>query len=447
MVRHPLIYEINTWPWLAELGDDVHLASVPARVWDSIADAGFDAVWLMGVWQRSPASAAVALANPELTAEFDAALPDWTPEDVVGSAYSIRDYVVDAHLGGRAGLAAARTALRQRGIALILDFVPNHVALDHWWTSAHPGFFVGGTPDELASDPDSFVDIDGVVLANGRDPYFPAWADTLQLNAFDATYRDAAIATLLDIADQCDGVRCDMAMLMCNNIFASTWGSRVGEAPDVDFWPLVIDAVRQTHPAFIFIAESYWDTEDVLQRQGFDLCYDKTLYDRVVAADADGIRAHLGADPGFQAGLLRFIENHDEPRAAAVFAREQAEATALVALTQPGARLFHHGQLEGHTVRVPVFLARTPPEDHDDTLAGIYHELLEMLRDSAFRSGTWALCETSTDVVAWCWAGERRWVIAVNLSDDSITETVWTPWGGDVVMSLGPWEGRASRVD
>jgi hypothetical protein len=141
-ITHPFIYEINTWPWLAAISKDrgaaIDLGSVPDRYWDEIADLGFDGVWLMGVWQRSPAGVAIALSNDGLRASFESALPDWQAEDVVGSPYCIRDYVVDDHLGGPDGLARAREALAARGMGLILDFVPNHVAPDHPWTTHKP---------------------------------------------------------------------------------------------------------------------------------------------------------------------------------------------------------------------------------------------------------------------------------------------------------------------
>src|SRR3954451_5821405 len=239
--RHPFIYEINTWVWLDALsrreGTLVTLAGVPEREWDAVAELGFDAVWLMGVWDRSPAGIAIALENEGLVESFRRALPDFTTEDVVGSPYCIREYRVDEPLGGPEGLAAARAALAERGLALILDFVPNHVAPDHPWTATHPEYFVRGGEDDLARDPASFVRVGDSVLANGRDPYFPAWPDVVQLNAFSDGLREAVAETLLSIASQCDGVRCDMAMLMLNEIFEGTWRGRAGPRPDADYWP------------------------------------------------------------------------------------------------------------------------------------------------------------------------------------------------------------------
>jgi hypothetical protein len=225
--RYPNLYEINTWVWLSDLsvkyGKPIDLASVPSAEWDAIAAYGFDAVWLMGVWERSPAGIAIANKNPGLLADFRRALPDFRPEDNVGSAYAIRRYVVDQHLGGPEALAAARNELVKRGMNLLLDFVPNHVAPDNPWASEHPDYFINGTTDEARNNPGAFISVNGIPSACGRDPYFAPWPDVLQLNAFNPKLRQAVIETLSSIAGQCDGVRCDMAMLVLNSVFERTW--------------------------------------------------------------------------------------------------------------------------------------------------------------------------------------------------------------------------------
>jgi hypothetical protein len=439
-ITNPSLYEINTWPWLEAIsrheGRAIDLGSVPDRYWEEIADLGFDGAWLMGVWQRSPVGVAIALSNDDLRASFGAALPDWQASDVVGSPYCVRGYVVDDHFGGRPGLAGARQALAAYGMGLILDFVPNHVAPDHPWTTTKPEVFVSGTTADLERDPESFVDVGGRIFANGRDPYFPAWPDVVQLNAFAPALRDAVIETLNEIAEQCDGVRCDMAMLVMNDVFARTWGNRVGAAPDTDYWPSVIPAVRQAHPGFLFLAEAYWDLEWALQRQGFNYCYDKRLYDRVLRGPAEQVRLHLSADDEYQHGLVRFVENHDEPRAASAFGATRSQVAAVTALTQTGARLVHNGQLEGATVHLPVFLGRYPAESTDEGLRAFYRTFLPAVADPTFRHGGWRLCDRSgwpgddryQNLVAWCWEGDTRWLIVVNLSEGTSAGLVRAPW-------------------
>lgn len=458
--RHSFVYEINTWPWLTELDDGhsapIGLAEVPGYHWDAIADAGFDAVWLMGVWQRSPAGAAVALADPDLVESFRSALPDWTPQDVVGSPYCVRDYVVDPRLGGRRGLAAARAALADRGVGLVLDFVPNHVAPDHPWTSTHPEYFIRGDEADLGAEPGSFSAFAGAVWANGRDPYFPAWRDVLQLNAFSEPLRAAVVGIVRDIADQCDGIRCDMAMLVTNDVFARTWGDRAGVVPSTDYWPEVIGAVRDTHPDFGFLAEAYWGTEEALLRQGFDSSYDKRWYDAILARDNAGLESLLIEAPEVRGRRIRFVENHDEPRVAAVLAPAQLKSAMVATMTQPGARLVHHGQFEGRRTRLPVFLGRSPREEVDDELRAFHAELFDVLQDSTFRSGTWSRCEvvqthpgSTENLLGWCWEGDRRWLVAVNVGGTSVAGHVVAPWqtGDGVRIELEPWGWRLFLVE
>jgi glycosidase len=441
--RYPTLYEINTWVWLSELGvktgTSVDLGSVPEAEWDAIAKFGIDAVWLMGVWERSPAGIAIANRNANLIADFRRALPDFKPEDNVGSPYCVRRYVVDAHLGGPAGLAIARQELGKRGIRLLLDFVPNHVAPDHSWVFERPEYFLRGTSEDVRNDPASYLEVEGNFYACGRDPNFPAWPDVLQLNTFQPGLRQAAIETVAGIAAQCDGVRCDMAMLLLNQIFQRTWGGRVGQPPPTDYWSDLIPAIKGAHPDFRFIAEAYWDLEWELQRQGFDFCYDKRLYDRLEHGNAESIRLHLCADLAYQEKLLRFLENHDEPRAATEFAGAKEQSFAIIVSSLPGARLFHEGQFEGRKVRVPVFLGRRPVEPVDAGVQAFYNKLLAAINAPIFRGGEWTLSGCSgwpdnpgfQNLVAWSWVKDNdRRLIMVNLSDRAVHARVQVPWAG-----------------
>jgi hypothetical protein len=438
--RAPMIYEVNTWVWLGEMeqryGRRMGLQDLPPEAWDELAVPGIDTIWLMGVWRRSPLGRAIAAAESDLRESFQRTLSEVTDDDIVGSPYCVRDYVVDERLGGRAGLAAARAELRTRGVGLLLDFVPNHVAPDHPWLAGHPDRFVVGDAADVERDPATFVDLGGRVFAHGRDPYFPAWPDVIQLNAFAPALRAGVVETLLDIADQCDGVRCDMAMLMMDDVFASTWGDRVGTPPAPAYWPEIIPAVRRSHPAFVFLAEAYWDRVFVLQQQGFDYCYDKRLYDRLTTGDTQGVAAHLTADTTYQAGLLRFLENHDELRASSVLEPAQHRAAAVTTLTQCGARLVHDGQTRGWRTHLPVFLGRFPDETEDLELDAFYRRLLEVLSDPTFRRGEWRRCATTgwannpgaSQILSWCWTGESRWLVVVNYSEGRADAHVAAPW-------------------
>jgi hypothetical protein len=469
----PAIYEINAWPWLAgvsrRLGRPVTLADVPGEIWDEVAapgsglgsnglglnglgsngpglnGPGLDAVWLMGVWERSPAGVEIALANEGLQRSFRHALPDLAPEDVVGSPYCVRQYVVDERLGGPEGLAKARAELSARGLRLILDYVPNHVAPDHPATVEHPEWFILGSEQDRADDPAGWFTTHGRVIAHGRDPYFPPWPDVAQLNAYDPGLRAATVAALTEIGEQCDGVRVDMAMLVTNQIFGRTWGRWAGPAPAVEFWPWVFERVRAAHPGLVLIAEAYWDMEWALQRQGFDFCYDKRLYDRLAHGDAEAVRTHLSAGRDFQNRLLRFLENHDEPRAAATVPDDRARAAVTAIATLPGATLWHDGQFEGRRTHLPVFLGRYPDERPDPGLRDFYHRLLAAT--GPLRQGEWGLLESygwpdnpsHHRLIAWAWhTAVPHHVVAVNFSGQPAQGRLTLPWA-----ELG---GRAWRL-
>jgi glycosidase len=257
------------------------------------------------------------------------------------------------------------------------------------------------------------------------------------VNAFHPGLRRAVVETVSSIADQCDGLRCDMAMLVISSIFERTWGDRAGPRPESEYWKEVIGAVREKHPDFLFVAEAYWDLEWDLQQQGFDYCYDKRLYDRLIYDSAENIRLHLGADLSYQNKLVRFLENHDEPRAAATFSPDKARAAAVAVATLPGAKLFHQGQFEGRRVKLPVQLGRQPPEGADEDLHAFYRGLVKVIHGPAFKEGEWSLCERSgwpdnpsyVNLVAWCWRhGEEKYLVVINLSHTRCQGRILLPW-------------------
>lgn len=432
MRTHPHLYEISAWPWLERLSRDakrsITLADVPAAAWDGLAQQGIDAVYLMGVWKRSAIGRLVARTDVALLRDYDRALPGWQMSDVPGSPYCIQSYEPDERMGGWRGLDAARRALSARGLRLILDFVPNHTAFDHAWIRTDPDLFVQGTLDDYREAPDLYrpiEDTDGSIVrfvACGRDPFFPPWRDVAQLNYYNPATREAMIGVLGAIAQHCDGVRCDMAMLILNDVFRQTWADRVEllwGRPDSEFWPSATARVPMT-----YLAEVYWDREYQLQRQGFDYTYDKRLLDRLQHDAPAQVRAHLQADAGYSARLARFLENHDEGRSAAAFAHRTRAAAAL-AFTLPGMRFFFDGQFDGVAVRAPVQLGRWPAEPVRSDIRDLYARLLRTIDMPLFHDGQWSLLEvraagdaTHDALVASSWQrGADLAVIVSNLSN------------------------------
>ena len=433
MRRHPHLYEINTRVFLhrmsAKYGRHLTLAAIPDEEWKSIAGRGFDLVWLMGVWQRSPGARRAALQNRELRRELDSALPGWKEGDVDGSPYAVYGYDLDDGLGDKAELAQLKSKLNAIGLGLILDFVPNHLALDHPWTISHPQRFVAGKATDAWAHPGWFYQIDGgVYFAHGRDPNFPPWSDTVQVNFYSADMREALTCELQRIASVADGVRCDMAMLAVNRIFGDTWGKITRETPPAtEFWSEAIERVKHQRPDFQFLAEVYWGFERELQHMGFDFTYDKPFYDRLRSSTPSDVRSHLLAGDLYQKRSTRFIENHDEARAVVAFGRERSLAAAAVIATVPGLRFFHDGQLEGRRVRLPVQLVREPEEADDAEIMQFYRQLLSVCNEAVFHDGECKLVEVLRgnehdegycNLLAWVWNMEARsTVVVVNFSE------------------------------
>ncbi|HEU0011635.1 MAG TPA: alpha-amylase family glycosyl hydrolase [Verrucomicrobiae bacterium] len=391
-IDHPLVYEINARCWLRALsarhGRSILLGDVPEEeleVWRSL---GFTHIWMMGVWTTGPRSRDVFLRQPDTAGRLKVALPDWREEDVAGSSYALAAYRVPASLGGDAGLRAFREQLHRHGLGLLLDFVPNHVGLDHPWLREHPDWFVrAGHPA-----PGTFpmpTRKGEVRIAHGKDPNFPPWIDTAQLDFRLPALRASVIEQLQSVATMCDGVRCDMAMLLINDVFARTWEGFPSSSPtpQSEFWADAIAAVRK--PGFLFLAEAYWDLEARLQSLGFDFTYDKRVLDFLIERRPAELRRHLlERGVAFVRRCAHFLENHDEPRIAPRLSLEEHRAAALLVLALPGLRLLHDGQLDGARVHVPVHLGRRPYEAPDPAIAALYRQLLGTLAPTAIGRGT-----------------------------------------------------------
>jgi hypothetical protein len=449
--RHPSLYEVNARVHLNRLARETGrpravLDDIPDSWLRGLASCGLSWIYLMGVWETGEAGRQVSRSNEEWLRGYRDLLPDLREEDICGSGFAVAGYRPAPDLGDPDALARFRDRLHREGLLLMLDFVPNHTALDHPWVYEHPEYYIRGTGEDLARRPQDFTALDlpggRTVLAHGRDPYFPGWPDTLQLDYGNPALQDAMVNEVRRIAGWCDGVRCDMAMLVLPEVFRQTWGRDMEP-----FWPRVIGAVREEHPDFIFMAEAYWDLEWTLQQQGFDYTYDKRLYDRLRNGEGRPVRDHLRADPDYQRKSVRFLENHDEPRAATVFPPDRHPAAAAVAYLAPGLRFFHQGQFAGRRKSVPVHLCRGPEEPVDPAVEEFYRRLLACLNRQAFRDGEWRLLDCNPawegnpshdGYIAFTWEeGEERFLVAVNYAPhrgQCYVPFPWTDLAGKAVL-------------
>jgi hypothetical protein len=428
--RFPVLWQLNARTAVQQVSDGATLDDLDDARLDALVPAETDWLYLLGVWQTGAAGRAVSRQHPDIRSACKAALPDVTDDDICGSCFAVTGYRVHERLGGDDALARLRARLAARGVRLMLDFVPNHTAPDHPWVSDHPEYYVAGSDGDLANAPANWIRVSTPqgdrVLAYGRDPYFPGWPDTLQLDYSSPAVRTAMADALVDAAGHADGLRCDMAMLLLPDVFQRTWGRSMEP-----FWPDALGRVHAERPDFMFMAEVYWDREYDLQQQGFDATYDKRLYDRLAAGDALGVRGHLHADAEYQARSARFLENHDEPRAAATFdVGARHRAAAVVTYLTPGVRFFQDGQREARRIHVPVHLCRAPIEPERDDVAAFYDALLMLLDDEVVHDGVWRLIDPRSAwegnssherLIAFTWStggdAELAYVVVVNFAD------------------------------
>ena len=371
------IYEINA---------RVHCSrfdQITATELANLAQLGFDAVWLMGVWRISDGARKISKI---------------TSADFEGSPYAVPTYEINRELGGSGQFRRLVSRAHSAGVSVIVDFVSNHMALDSPWISQNPDLFVRSDRSvREQSTNEFFLHRSGEIVAFGRDPYFSPWNDTAQLDYSNEASRGRMIETLKQISRYADGVRCDMAMLVLKECFRRLWyplttDSLFDQRMPGEFWDEAIGAVKKVNPDFKFVAEAYWDKEHELRGLGFDLCYEKKLYDGLVAHDLSRVLERLRRDPAAMRGSLYFIENHDEPRAASVFSRPDNLAALALILTIPGSVLVHEGQMEGKHERLPVQrIIPLTDEPTDDGLSDGYVQLLKVTSDDVFKNGDFEL--------------------------------------------------------
>ena len=385
----------STLVWLDQLSKqyqrDIHrLDQIPDEVLDTLAQQGFNALWLIGLWQRSPASKTIKrkCGNPEAEA----------------SAYSLLNYEIADELGGWDALANLRHRLWARGIRLASDMVPNHTGIDGDWVLDHPDWFVqvehspfpGYTfegenlsrrddvgiylEDHYYNRSDAAVVFKRVdhnsgqvrYIYHGNDGTGLPWSDTAQLDFLKEEVREAVIQTILHVARNFPVIRFDAAMILAKRHFQRLWYPEPGGGGDIasraehamwaeefhrmfpeEFWRQVVDRVAEEAPDTLLLAEAFWMMEGYFVRtlgmhRVYNSAFMNMLKDEENAKYRQTIKNVLEFDKDILKRYVNFMNNPDEETAVAQFGTgDKYFGIATLMVTMPGLPMFGHGQIEG----------------------------------------------------------------------------------------------------
>ena len=458
MRSNPHLLEINIRQWIRQLrkkyNKNFSIVNIPDAEWHKIKELGFDAVWLLGIWQTSALARKIAQADNNLKKEIKKFHPDFDINSIDASPHAVYDYVLDSSLGKPDELPKLKEKLNSLDLKLILDFYSNHVAVDHPCIKTCKNCFILGDKKSLQEHPNWFFKPENADyhLAYGRDPNFAPWRETVQLNHFSRETRETMTQTLLKISELCDGVRCNKVMLTLIDIFKGNWGpilNRAGfKAPEEEFWPGAIEAVRNKNPYFFFLAEVYWGLEWRVQQMGFDYTYDQVLYNRLRWSNPSEIKAHLKAERLYQKRSLRFIDNHNESPSARAFGNNKSIAAATIISTLEGLRLFHYKQLHGVEHKPPLRYIENNCKTND-SIRNVYEKILKESSHPAYHGGEWTLLEagpafsddsTHNNLLCWYWKQQNTVkIVIVNYSDGHAQ--------GRVPVKTSPTNGNFSFKD
>lgn len=385
----------STLVWLDQLSkkynkDISRLDQIPDEELDELKDRGFNALWLIGLWERSPASKKIKVLCGNSDAE--------------ASAYSLKGYEISSRLGGWQALENLKTRSWERGIRLASDMVPNHTGIDSDWMMNHSDYFVQQSyppfpsytfnGPNLSEDPKvdiriedhyynrtdaavTFRRIDNTTgqvsyIFHGNDGTAMPWNDTAQLDFLNPTTREAVIQQILAVARNFHIIRFDAAMTLAKRHIQRLWYPKPGTGGDVagripyemsdeefnrripnEFWREVVDRISQELPDTLLIAEAFWMMESFFVRTlGMHRVYNSAFMHMIKNQDnekyRDMIKATIAFDPEILKRYVNFMNNPDEDTAIAQFGDSDKYFGACTLLaTMPGLPMFGHGQIEG----------------------------------------------------------------------------------------------------
>ncbi|MEW6007353.1 MAG: alpha-amylase family glycosyl hydrolase, partial [bacterium] len=385
----------NTYVWLAQLSKKYgrwirRLDDVPDEELDELASYGFNAIWLIGLWERSDASSKIKqmTGNPE----------------AVSSAYSLYDYVIAQDLGGEDAFQNLRSRCWQRGIRLAGDMVPNHIGIYSKWVIEYPDWFIqldyppfprySFTGPNLSNDSRVGVYLedgywtrqdaavvfkridhwtgDTKYIYHGNDGTHMPWNDTAQLNFLKEEVREAVIQTILHCARKFPIIRFDAAMTLTKFHYQRLWFPEPGSGGAIpsraefgmrksefdkafpqEFWKEVVDRVAQEIPDTLLLAEAFWLMEGYFVRTlGMHRVYNSAFMNMLKLEDnakyRSVIKNVLGYNPMILERFVNFMSNPDEETAIAQFGKDDKYfGVCLMMVTLPGLCMFSHGQIEG----------------------------------------------------------------------------------------------------
>jgi len=412
----------NTYVWLDQLAKEYHrqvsrLDQVPDEELDKLVRWGFTGLWLIGLWERSPASQRIKqrCGNP----------------DAVSSAYSLYDYAIANDLGGEEAFSNLRHRAWQRGIRLAADMVPNHVGIYSKWIVEHPNWFIAldHSPfptytfdgENLSHDErvgvyleDHYYSRNDAAVAfkridhwsgsekyiyHGNDGTAMPWNDTAQLNFLDPEVREAVIQTILHVARKFPIIRFDAAMTLAKKHFQRLWFPEPGAGGDIpsraefgmtrsqfdkampqEFWREVVERVAQEIPDTLLLAEAFWMMEGYFVRTlGMHRVYNSAfmhmLRDEKNAEYRQLIKNTLEFDPQILKRYVNFINNPDEETAIAQFGSDDKYfGVCTMMATMPGLPMFGHGQVEGYHEKYGMEYRRAYWDEYPDTHLAARHE-------------------------------------------------------------------------
>jgi glycosidase len=410
--QHQNLYLVNTRLWIDQLSKKynrpITIDTVPGTEWNNLFEK-YDYFWFMGIYTPSIASQEHA---KNWCHEYRYALPDLDPDkDVTASPFAIPEYTPNPKIAKNwQTWDKMVNKLHHHGKKVMIDFVPNHTALDAELAKSNPEYFIQGDQNQYNSNPNFFYLVtanDGQThyIAHGKDPNFPEWADTLQLNYGVPEVHEEMAKQLLKLSRHSDGVRCDMAMLLNSSTFIRTWGWALSEKQkdfiqQHSFWQEKIPLVKNNaNKQFDFLGEIYWDKEYL--GQVFDYIYNQDFY-KVIQESPQSIKsliqnlfASKKNDRHYHDTL--YIENHDEERVSQILGPKLSKAAAVLAGIIPDSIfMVNQGQEEGFKIRPPMQISRFPSEKSDNETQIFYNKLFDLSHSRLFKQGKWSLVDINS---------------------------------------------------